>query len=162
MFTIKKTTIVNWQSGVSEHVVKCVLTHLFPLLFISLFLPLSLCQCVGEENWVDSRTVYIGHKEPPPGAEAYIPQRYPDNRIVSSKVASHRPWLSAAILFVITAILSFVTFSQDDTFYCTCVIQAVRSLATMCHCSSDLCDDLTVHLLELHPQEPVWAVQKNR
>ncbi|PWA31170.1 hypothetical protein CCH79_00002589 [Gambusia affinis] len=38
-----------------------------------------------EENWVDSRTVYIGHKEPPPGAEAYIPQRYPDNRIVSSK-----------------------------------------------------------------------------
>ncbi|XP_033842587.1 phospholipid-transporting ATPase IH-like isoform X1 [Periophthalmus magnuspinnatus] len=41
--------------------------------------------CVGEENWVDNRTVYIGHKEPPPGAEAYIPQRYPDNRIVSSK-----------------------------------------------------------------------------
>ncbi|XP_069035377.1 phospholipid-transporting ATPase IH isoform X5 [Lepisosteus oculatus] len=41
--------------------------------------------CAGEENWVDSRTVYIGHKEPPPGAEAYIPQRYPDNRIVSSK-----------------------------------------------------------------------------
>ncbi|XP_061649295.1 phospholipid-transporting ATPase IH-like isoform X5 [Phyllopteryx taeniolatus] len=41
--------------------------------------------CAGEENRVDSRTVYIGHKEPPPGAEAYIPQRYPDNRIVSSK-----------------------------------------------------------------------------
>ncbi|XP_066562283.1 phospholipid-transporting ATPase IH isoform X2 [Amia ocellicauda] len=41
--------------------------------------------CAGEENWVDNRTVYIGHKEPPPGAEAYIPQRYPDNRIVSSK-----------------------------------------------------------------------------
>ncbi|KAJ3584846.1 hypothetical protein NHX12_015341, partial [Muraenolepis orangiensis] len=41
--------------------------------------------CTGEENWVDNRTVYIGHKEPPPGAEAYIPQRYPDNRIVSSK-----------------------------------------------------------------------------
>ncbi|KAJ3610758.1 hypothetical protein NHX12_022849 [Muraenolepis orangiensis] len=40
--------------------------------------------CAGEENRVDSRTVYIGHKEPPPGAEAYIPQRYPDNRIVSS------------------------------------------------------------------------------
>lgn len=45
-------------------------------------------QCAGEENWVDSRTIYVGHKEPPPGAEAYIPQRYPDNRIVSSKVAS--------------------------------------------------------------------------
>ncbi|XP_072557044.1 phospholipid-transporting ATPase IH-like isoform X3 [Paramormyrops kingsleyae] len=42
-------------------------------------------KCVGEENWVDNRTVYIGHREPPPGAEAYIPQRYPDNRIVSSK-----------------------------------------------------------------------------
>uniref|UniRef100_A0A8C7UBS2 Phospholipid-transporting ATPase n=1 Tax=Oncorhynchus mykiss TaxID=8022 RepID=A0A8C7UBS2_ONCMY len=41
--------------------------------------------CAGEEYWVDSRTVYIGHKEPPPAAEAYIPQRYPDNRIVSSK-----------------------------------------------------------------------------
>ena len=35
---------------------------------------------------MDNRTVYIGHKEPPPGAEAYIPQSYPDNRIVSSKV----------------------------------------------------------------------------
>ncbi|XP_067890257.1 phospholipid-transporting ATPase IH isoform X2 [Heterodontus francisci] len=41
--------------------------------------------CVGEENWVDSRTVYIGHREPPPGTDAYILQRYPDNRIVSSK-----------------------------------------------------------------------------
>ncbi|XP_036106000.1 probable phospholipid-transporting ATPase IH isoform X1 [Molossus molossus] len=41
--------------------------------------------CAGEENWVDSRTIYVGHKEPPPGAEAYIPQRYPDNRIVSAK-----------------------------------------------------------------------------
>ena len=36
---------------------------------------------------MDSRTVYVGHREPPPGAEAYIPQRYPDNRIVSSKVS---------------------------------------------------------------------------
>ncbi|KAB1267561.1 putative phospholipid-transporting ATPase IH, partial [Camelus dromedarius] len=42
-------------------------------------------QCAGEENWVDSRTVYVGHREPPPGAEAYILQRFPDNRIVSSK-----------------------------------------------------------------------------
>ncbi|XP_066475089.1 phospholipid-transporting ATPase IH isoform X2 [Tiliqua scincoides] len=41
--------------------------------------------CTGEENWVDNRTIYVGHREPPPGAEAYIPQRYPDNRIVSSK-----------------------------------------------------------------------------
>uniref|UniRef100_A0A7N4NUQ6 Phospholipid-transporting ATPase n=1 Tax=Sarcophilus harrisii TaxID=9305 RepID=A0A7N4NUQ6_SARHA len=42
-------------------------------------------ECAGEENWVDNRTIYVGHKEPPPGAEAYIPQKYPDNRIVSSK-----------------------------------------------------------------------------
>ena len=49
----------------------------------------SCGQCAGEEDWVDNRTVYIGHKEPPPGAEAYIPQRYPDNRIVSSKVRTH-------------------------------------------------------------------------
>ncbi|KAL3045607.1 hypothetical protein OYC64_013799 [Pagothenia borchgrevinki] len=41
--------------------------------------------CVGEENWVDSRTIYIGHKEPPPGTEAFIQQRFPDNRILSSK-----------------------------------------------------------------------------
>uniref|UniRef100_A0A8C0C175 Phospholipid-transporting ATPase n=1 Tax=Buteo japonicus TaxID=224669 RepID=A0A8C0C175_9AVES len=41
--------------------------------------------CAGEENWVDSRTIYVGHREPPPGTEAYIPQRFPDNRIVSSK-----------------------------------------------------------------------------
>lgn len=36
---------------------------------------------------MDTRTVYIGHKEPPPGAEAFIQQRFPDNRIVSSKVS---------------------------------------------------------------------------
>lgn len=36
---------------------------------------------------MDSRTIYVGHKEPPPGTEAYIPQRHPDNRIVSSKVS---------------------------------------------------------------------------
>uniref|UniRef100_A0A8C7YYA2 Phospholipid-transporting ATPase n=1 Tax=Oryzias sinensis TaxID=183150 RepID=A0A8C7YYA2_9TELE len=38
-----------------------------------------------EENWVGNRTVHIGHKEPPSCAEAYMPQDYPDNRIVSSK-----------------------------------------------------------------------------
>uniref|UniRef100_A0A7N9D9F6 Phospholipid-transporting ATPase n=1 Tax=Macaca fascicularis TaxID=9541 RepID=A0A7N9D9F6_MACFA len=47
--------------------------------------------CAGEENWVDSRTIYVGHREPPPGAEAYIPQRYPDNRIVSSKLIIDTP-----------------------------------------------------------------------
>ena len=54
-------------------------------------------QCAGEEDWVDSRTVYVGHREPPPGAEAYIPQRYPDNRIVSSKVRV-RPGLPPRLL----------------------------------------------------------------
>ncbi|TRY92634.1 hypothetical protein DNTS_007692 [Danionella cerebrum] len=47
--------------------------------------------CTGEESWVDSRTVYIGHKEPPPGTEAYIPQRFPDNRVVSSKLIIDTP-----------------------------------------------------------------------
>uniref|UniRef100_A0A663FK08 Phospholipid-transporting ATPase n=1 Tax=Aquila chrysaetos chrysaetos TaxID=223781 RepID=A0A663FK08_AQUCH len=42
-------------------------------------------QRTQKENWVDSRTIYVGHREPPPGTEAYIPQRFPDNRIVSSK-----------------------------------------------------------------------------
>ncbi|ETE73404.1 putative phospholipid-transporting ATPase IH, partial [Ophiophagus hannah] len=48
-------------------------------------------KCAGEENWVDNRTIYVGHHEPPPGAEAYILQRYPDNRIVSSK--GYEDWL---------------------------------------------------------------------
>uniref|UniRef100_A0A8C7LYW9 Phospholipid-transporting ATPase n=1 Tax=Oncorhynchus mykiss TaxID=8022 RepID=A0A8C7LYW9_ONCMY len=45
---------------------------------------LLLLRC-GDSTGGYSRTVYIGHKEPPLGADAYIPQRYPDNRIVSSK-----------------------------------------------------------------------------
>ncbi|MGH0138058.1 UNVERIFIED_CONTAM: hypothetical protein FKN15_026035 [Acipenser sinensis] len=49
------------------------------------------CACAGEENWVDSRTIYIGHREPPSGTDAYIPQRYPDNRIVSSKLIIDTP-----------------------------------------------------------------------
>ena len=47
----------------------------------SLLLMLVHRYCAGEEDLVDSRTIYMGHWEPPPGAEAYIPQRY--NRIVS-------------------------------------------------------------------------------
>uniref|UniRef100_A0A8C6PDV1 Phospholipid-transporting ATPase n=1 Tax=Nothobranchius furzeri TaxID=105023 RepID=A0A8C6PDV1_NOTFU len=53
--------------------------------FQSVFMKTQHYCCVGEENWVDSRTVYIGHKEPPPGTEAFIQQRFPDNRIVSCK-----------------------------------------------------------------------------
>lgn len=78
---------------------KCILNctyFLFTCVAISIQYHLSYCQCVGEENWVDNRTVYIGHKEPPPGAEAYIPQRYPDNRIVSSKVCEPRPMTHCA------------------------------------------------------------------
>uniref|UniRef100_A0A3Q3FQC6 Phospholipid-transporting ATPase n=1 Tax=Kryptolebias marmoratus TaxID=37003 RepID=A0A3Q3FQC6_KRYMA len=53
--------------------------------FCLFLVPCPALQCVGEENCVDSRTVYISHKEPPPGTEAFIQQRFPDNRIVSSK-----------------------------------------------------------------------------
>ncbi len=83
---------------------------------------LSLCQCVGEEIWVDSRTVYIGHKEPPPGAEAYIPQRYPDNRIVSSKVSELQAWVSAMTLFIITLFFTFI-FRQPSNL---CVTMTLR------------------------------------
>ncbi|KAJ8255095.1 hypothetical protein GJAV_G00200860 [Gymnothorax javanicus] len=38
----------------------------------------------GEERRVDSRTVYVGHR-PPPTLEAFIPPKFCDNRIVSSK-----------------------------------------------------------------------------
>ncbi|XP_067103371.1 phospholipid-transporting ATPase IG isoform X2 [Osmerus mordax] len=38
----------------------------------------------GEEGRVDSRTVYVGHR-PCPSAEAFIPPKFCDNRIVSSK-----------------------------------------------------------------------------
>ncbi|OXB63951.1 hypothetical protein ASZ78_006822 [Callipepla squamata] len=63
-------------------------------------------RCAGEENWVDSRTIYVGHREPPPGTEAYIPQRFPDNRIVSSKLIIDTPTSPVTsglpLLFVIT------------------------------------------------------------
>ncbi|KAG7465093.1 hypothetical protein MATL_G00172590 [Megalops atlanticus] len=38
----------------------------------------------GDERRVDSRTVYVGHR-PCPGSEAFIPPKFCDNRIVSSK-----------------------------------------------------------------------------
>lgn len=74
----------GWSLFQSEGIVGKISTRSFKHTLMMLFYP----QCAGEENWVDSRTIYVGHKEPPPGAEAYIPQRYPDNRIVSSKVSS--------------------------------------------------------------------------
>lgn len=92
------------------------------LLFISLYASSCLFQCVGEEIWVDSRTVYIGHKEPPPGAEAYIPQRYPDNRIVSSKVSepqliTHSPSVAVALP---DCLLSYwAAFLKDDSSFQT-------------------------------------------
>ncbi|EHB02299.1 Putative phospholipid-transporting ATPase IH [Heterocephalus glaber] len=60
----------------------------------------SSSKCAGENWWVDSRTIYVGHKEPPPGAEAYIPQRYPDNRIVSSKCAGEENWVDSRTIYV--------------------------------------------------------------
>lgn len=72
-------TLLNCSPHMYE--IQCLLIPFSHFVFLSTF-----PQCVGEENWVDSRTIYIGHKEPPPGSEAFIQQRFPDNRIVSSKV----------------------------------------------------------------------------
>ncbi|KAG9335327.1 hypothetical protein JZ751_005376 [Albula glossodonta] len=38
----------------------------------------------GDERRVDSRTIYVGHR-PCPATEAFIPPKFCDNRIVSSK-----------------------------------------------------------------------------
>lgn len=88
-----------------------------------------LCQCAGEESWVGSRTVYIGHKEPPPGAEAYIPQRYPDNRIVSSKVSRRqRGRQHSSSSFSSSALCPgnhVITF-KENTIYLSWVCQAVH------------------------------------
>uniref|UniRef100_A0A8C1MZZ9 Phospholipid-transporting ATPase n=1 Tax=Cyprinus carpio TaxID=7962 RepID=A0A8C1MZZ9_CYPCA len=40
--------------------------------------------CGGDEERVDSRTIYVGHR-PCPDTEAFIPSKFCDNRIVSSK-----------------------------------------------------------------------------
>ncbi|OXB80590.1 UNVERIFIED_CONTAM: hypothetical protein H355_014933 [Colinus virginianus] len=83
--------------------------------------------CAGEENWVDSRTIYVGHREPPPGTEAYIPQRFPDNRIVSSKLIIDTPTSPVTsglpLLFVITVtaikqVGDIVMVKEDETFPC--------------------------------------------
>lgn len=50
------------------------------------FPPLSLGQCAGEEKRVGTRTVFVGN-HPVSETEAYIAQRFCDNRIVSSKVS---------------------------------------------------------------------------
>jgi hypothetical protein len=50
------------------------------------FFPLSLGQCAGEEKRVGTRTVFVGN-HPVSETEAYIAQRFCDNRIVSSKVS---------------------------------------------------------------------------
>uniref|UniRef100_A0A3B3VRA5 Phospholipid-transporting ATPase n=1 Tax=Poecilia latipinna TaxID=48699 RepID=A0A3B3VRA5_9TELE len=42
------------------------------------------CNFGGDEGRVHSRTIYVGHKSCPPN-EAYIPPKFCDNRIVSSK-----------------------------------------------------------------------------
>uniref|UniRef100_A0A8C2KG69 Phospholipid-transporting ATPase n=1 Tax=Cyprinus carpio TaxID=7962 RepID=A0A8C2KG69_CYPCA len=41
-------------------------------------------KCGGDEERVDSRTIYVGHR-PCPDTEAFIPSKFCDNRIVSSK-----------------------------------------------------------------------------
>uniref|UniRef100_A0A8C2Q6C2 Phospholipid-transporting ATPase n=1 Tax=Cyprinus carpio TaxID=7962 RepID=A0A8C2Q6C2_CYPCA len=49
-----------------------------------IFLFLHLYSCGGDEERVDSRTIYVGHR-PCPDTEAFIPSKFCDNRIVSSK-----------------------------------------------------------------------------
>uniref|UniRef100_A0A671M6P8 Phospholipid-transporting ATPase n=1 Tax=Sinocyclocheilus anshuiensis TaxID=1608454 RepID=A0A671M6P8_9TELE len=44
----------------------------------------NLSTCGGDEKRVDSRTIYVGHR-PCPDTEAFIPSKFCDNRIVSSK-----------------------------------------------------------------------------
>uniref|UniRef100_A0A671M6R7 Phospholipid-transporting ATPase n=1 Tax=Sinocyclocheilus anshuiensis TaxID=1608454 RepID=A0A671M6R7_9TELE len=45
---------------------------------------LNSIYCGGDEKRVDSRTIYVGHR-PCPDTEAFIPSKFCDNRIVSSK-----------------------------------------------------------------------------
>lgn len=90
---------------------------------------LSSPQCVGEENWVDSRTVYIGQKEPPPGTEAFIQQRFPDNRIVSSKVSGN----------------AIHTHKDQERMGCAAAV-----ILLVCFCLM-----FPVHIFELHPKEYV-------
>ncbi|KAL7983860.1 hypothetical protein Chor_000736 [Crotalus horridus] len=88
-------------------------------------------QCAGEENWVDNRTIYVGHREPPLGAEAYILQRYPDNRIVSSKliidtptspVTSGLPLFFVIIVTAIKQVGDIVMVKEDETFPCDLIL----------------------------------------
>ena len=51
-----------------------------------IFFPLSLGQCAGEEKRVGTRTVFVGN-HPVSETEAYIAQKFCDNRIISSKVS---------------------------------------------------------------------------
>lgn len=76
---------------------------------------------------MDSRTVYIGHKEPPPGAEAYIPQRYPDNRIVSSKVSDPQLLCESVQEHCLSSHSSFVSCLDSH------VISFVRTFLRMTH-----------------------------
>ncbi|KAK2083975.1 Phospholipid-transporting ATPase IG [Saguinus oedipus] len=51
---------------------------------------LVLVPCAGEEKRVGTRTVFVGN-HPVSETEAYIAQRFCDNRIVSSKVTVDTP-----------------------------------------------------------------------
>jgi len=51
-------------------------------------------QCAGEEKRVGTRTVVVGHR-PVSEADAYVAQKFCDNRIVSSKVSSLLGWMRA-------------------------------------------------------------------
>ncbi|XP_060754841.1 phospholipid-transporting ATPase IH isoform X4 [Neoarius graeffei] len=106
-----------------------------------------LRQCAGEENWVDSRTVYIGQKVPPPGTEAYIPQRFPDNRIVSSKLIIDTPTspiTSGLPLFFVITVTAIKQGYEDwlrhkaDNAINQCPVQVVQKGKVVCKQSRKL------------------------
>lgn len=97
---------------------------------------------------MDSRTIYVGHREPPPGAEAYIPQRFPDNRIVSSKVVvlsfinlhkSAQVSLCVFIYFIQNLLLIFcVYFSFTVTGKGEMKVFQVSSMKSSCQAASNM------------------------
>ena len=67
---------------------------------------------------MDSRTIYVGHREPPPGTEAYIPQRFPDNRIVSSKVVVFSfIYINQPKVFFVCSFISFKIFPMLPVYF---------------------------------------------
>lgn len=76
---------------------------------------LSLGQCAGEEKRVGTRTVFVGN-HPVSETEAYIAQKFCDNRIVSSKVSCFFSSIDVHIVSQITLI--FIYAVSWDIYIC--------------------------------------------